>query len=125
MIGIDIVELTRFERFLRKFGERALRRYLCEEEIALVTSDKTAAGFFAAKEAIAKALGTGIGNRCGFLDIRLHKETSGAPWFTLSGKIVETYKISESALSISHDGGFVIAVAYLASDKPPQRPLAH
>ncbi|OQX75041.1 MAG: holo-ACP synthase [Campylobacteraceae bacterium 4484_4] len=125
MIGIDIVELARFERFLQRFGKRALQRYLSAEEISLVTSERTAAGFFAAKEAVAKALGTGIGKSCSFFDIRLHKEASGAPWFTLSSEIVETFKITESALSISHDGGFAIAVVHLVSCQKNHRPLSH
>ena len=125
MIGIDIVEIARFERFMQKFGERALRRYLNKDEISLVTSEKTAAGFFAAKEAVAKALGTGIGKKCSFSDIRLHKDPFGAPWFTLSYNIIETFKITESALSISHDGGFAIAVVHLVSLETTNRPLSH
>jgi len=64
MIGIDIVELSRFESFLQK--RNALKKFLSDKEILLVTSSQTAAGFFAAKEAISKALGTGIGEKCSF-----------------------------------------------------------
>ncbi len=125
MIGIDIVALERFEHFLRRYEERALRRYLNDDEIALVTSDETAAGFFAAKEAIAKALGTGIGKECGFHDIRLHKDERGAPFFTLPEALVTRYAITESALSIAHDGGFAIAVASLLCSHVTKHPLSH
>ena len=123
MIGIDIVELSRFESFLQK--RNALKKFLNDEEILLVTSSQTAAGFFAAKEAISKALGTGIGKKCSFKDIILHKDSLGAPYFTLSKEIILEYNITNTALSISHDGGFIIAVAAIESSKEPNRPLFH
>ena len=123
MIGIDIVEIKRFEHFLEK--KKALSRYLNDEEISLVTSPSSAAGFFASKEAISKALGTGIGKICTFKDIQLHKESSGAPYFTLSKELIERFKITKTALSISHDGGFAIAVAVISSHQEQQTPLFH
>lgn len=113
MIGIDIVKVQRFERFLEKHKERALQKYLCAEEIALVKNPQTAAGFFAAKEAVAKALGVGISGEFGFFDIKIKKTDKNAPYFTLSKMVVERYFITKTSLSISHDGGFAIAVAHL------------
>jgi holo-[acyl-carrier protein] synthase len=123
MIGIDIVEIKRFEKFLEK--KTALQKYLNDEEILLVTSSQTAAGFYASKEAISKALGTGIGQTCSFKDIMIHKDASGAPYFTLSRHIVEKLSITQSALSISHDGGFAIAVAVINHTKEDTTPLYH
>jgi holo-[acyl-carrier protein] synthase len=72
VIGVDIVVIDRIETSIRKYGKKFLARYLNENEIALVKKAETAAGFWAAKEAVAKALGTGIGKTVGFNDITLH-----------------------------------------------------
>ena len=45
MIGIDLIKTSRMKRFIERFGEKGLRKFLCEEEIKLVKSHKTAAGF--------------------------------------------------------------------------------
>ncbi len=111
MIGVDIVVVERIENSLEKYGERFLQRFLSEEEIVLVKNPQTAAGFWAAKEAIAKSLGTGIGSELSFHDIRLSKTEKGAPYFTLPDGIVERFAIQSTSLSIAHDGGFAIAVA--------------
>jgi holo-[acyl-carrier protein] synthase len=123
MIGIDIVPIERFEKFLKK--KEALRKYLSDEEILLVTSSSTAAGFFASKEAVSKALKSGIGKSCSFKDIKIHKDTNGAPYFTLSKSIVEKFHIIDSSLSIAHDGGFAIAVAYIKAENSDLTPISH
>ncbi len=123
MIGIDIVSIKRFEKFLEK--KSALSKYLSDEEILLVTSPSTAAGFFATKEAVSKALGTGIGEKCSFKDIKIHKDSQGAPFYTLSSHIIEAFDITETALSIAHDGGFAIAVAVIKSQKALSKPISH
>jgi holo-[acyl-carrier protein] synthase len=123
MIGIDIVSIERFEKFLKR--KEALRKYLSDEEILLVTSSSTAAGFFASKEAVSKALQTGIGKSCSFKDIKIHKDSNNAPYFTLSKSIVEQFNIVDSSLSITHDGGFAIAVAYIDSKNGEKRAISH
>ncbi len=125
MIGIDIVNIKRFEKFLNKYENKALERFLTPDEISLVTSTNTAAGFFASKEAISKALGSGISKECGFKDIIIHKDSKNAPYFTLTKKIVDKYNITDTALSITHDGGFAIAVAKIESNKNRTYPLCH
>lgn len=124
MIGIDIVSIERITRFKERFGDKALNKFLSADEILLVKSDATLAGFFAAKEAISKALGCGISQQCGFFDIRLYKDTLGAPYFTLSKHLIETYEICDTALSITHDNGFAIAVASIERTKE-KRILSH
>ena len=124
MIGTDIVQITRFEQFRERFGDKALRRFLSQDEIDLVKSDATAAGFWAAKEAISKALGTGIGSTCGFHDIVIYKDQKGAPKFTLSAHLIEAYEITALSLSIAHDGGFAIAIAAIEG-RAPLRNLSH
>jgi holo-[acyl-carrier protein] synthase len=125
MIGIDIVKIERIEKLIEKYPQKALRRFLHEEEIVLAKTPSTIAGFYAAKEAVAKALGQGISASCGFLDIKIHKDIYGAPYFTLNKNIVEKYDICECALSITHDGGFAIAVVSILTESKPQREICH
>jgi len=115
MIGVDIVVIDRIEESMKKYGEKFLQRYLNSQEIAMVKKAQTAAGFWAAKEAVAKALGTGIGSELSFHDILIQKDKRGAPSFTLSSRIIKKYNITSTSLSIAHDGGFAIAVAAIES----------
>jgi holo-[acyl-carrier protein] synthase len=125
MIGIDIVKIKRFEIFLERHGKKALEKYLDKDEIKLVKSAQNAAGFFAAKEAVSKALGLGISKECGFNDIKIYKLPNKAPAFTLSSHLVKIYKITSLSLSISHDGGFAIAVAAIEGEPPQKQELNH
>lgn len=113
MIGIDLIKTDRMERFMERFGAHGLHRFLCEAEIALVKNHKTAAGFWAAKEACAKALGCGIGSECGFHDILLSKTPKGAPTITLSEKVAESFGVTGASVSITHDGEYAISVVAL------------
>ena len=110
MIGIDLIKMDRMKRFIERFGDRGLHKFLCENEIALVKNPRTAAGFWAAKEACAKALGCGIGGECGFHDITLSKTPKGAPQLVLSAKVQEHFNITSASVSITHDGDYAIAV---------------
>ena len=110
MIGVDMVVISRIEKLLEKFGEKALSRFLSDTEITLVKNATSAAGFWAAKEAASKALGTGIGSECGFHDIIISKTEKGAPLITFTQELIKKFSIQDSSLSITHDGGFAIAV---------------
>jgi len=110
MIGIDITRINRIEKMMEKFPSKALKRFLSDEEIALIKSPSTAAGFWAAKEAASKAIGTGIGKKCSFFDIKISKTKYGQPKIKYKKKLRKKYKIKKSSLSITHDGGFAIAV---------------
>jgi len=79
MIGIDLIKSSRMESLMERFGEKALKKFLSEDEILLVKNYKTAAGFWALKEACSKALGVGIGTECSFHDIVISKPPKGAP----------------------------------------------
>lgn len=110
MIGIDIVRIERIKRMFERFGQKAYERFLNEDEILLAKSATTAAGFWAAKEAASKAIGTGIGAICGFHDIKISKTKLGAPKLKYKKKIRKQFNIKKSHVSITHDGGFAIAV---------------
>ena len=111
MIGIDLIKTERMGRFIDRFGDEALRRFLCESEISLIKNHKTAAGFWAAKEACAKALG--IGSECGFHDILLSKTPKGAPRLELSERVRDRFRITDVSVSITHDGEYAISVVAL------------
>src|SRR5260221_7055027 len=88
-IGIDIIEVAGIQASHEKFGERFLNRILHPNEIAYCLSHKFPAPFlaarFAAKEAISKAFGTGIGAQLGWRDMEVAKRGSGEPYVILHG----------------------------------------
>ena len=113
MIGIDLIKTSRMKRIMEKFPQKALKRFLLPSEIELVKNYKTAAGFWATKEACSKALGVGISKECSFMDIEIIKTAKGAPKLKLSQNIIENFKIKDSSVSITHDGEYAIAVVAL------------
>ena len=113
LIGIDLVKVERISRIRAKFGDAFLRKFLTQNEINLIKNDRSLAGFYAAKEAIAKALGTGIGVDFSFLDAQIYKDEKGAPRATLAPKIVDKFGIQEISLSITHDGDYAVAAVMI------------
>jgi holo-[acyl-carrier protein] synthase len=111
MLGIDIVQIDRIEKMIDKFGQKALKRFLTEKEIKIIKTSQSAAGYWAAKEAFSKAIGTGIGKKCSFSDIEILKNENGKPYF--SSKTLERFNIKNADLSISHDGNFAIAAVII------------
>jgi len=110
-VGTDIIQINRIEKLIDRYGDTFKQRYLTKEEIAAAKKVETLAGYWAAKEAIAKAFGCGIGTQLAFHDILIAKDSRGAPYFTLSDEACKTYTVRSASVSISHDGGFAIAVA--------------
>ena len=117
MLGLDIIKISRMSRLIERFGDKGLKRFLCNDEILLVKSDKTAAGFWAVKEAFSKALGTGIGKEWSFHDIRIYKTSKGAPKIALRKKLIENFSILEVTLSITHDGDYAIGGVTIELEK--------
>lgn len=117
MIGVDLIKLDRMKRSIERFGDKFLLRFLSPDEMLLVKNPKTAAGFWAAKEACSKALGTGIGRECSFHDIVLFKTEKGAPRIALAQKLLQKYKISDISLSISHDGDYAVAIVAIEAER--------
>lgn len=118
--GVDMVYLPRLERMLRKHGENFCRKILAPEEVDRVYSSprartqlQTFAGLFAAKEAIAKALGTGLWSAgVAWRDIVILKNSHGKPYIEFRNKVKEhadRVKIIGIDVSISHDGEYAIA----------------
>lgn len=117
MIGIDIIKTSRMNRLMERFGDKGLRKFLSLNEIQLVKSYKTAAGFWAVKEATSKALGVGIGRECNFQDIEIFKSSKGAPKIQLSEQVINSFNIIDTSVSITHDGEYAIAVVVIETQK--------
>ena len=112
-IGTDIIQISRIDTLLNKYGETFKTRFLLPEEIKALKKTESIAGYWAAKEAISKALECGIGANLSFHDIMISKNKKGAPVFKLTEDAQKRHKIKSASLSISHDGGFAIAVVAL------------
>ena len=101
-IGTDIVEIERVKRVLLKFGARFVKRILTQSEIREWHRRGCTEGFlarrFAAKEAISKALKTGISGSLNFRDISVENDQKGAPFVVLSDK---TGRLLESLRSVA------------------------
>jgi holo-[acyl-carrier protein] synthase len=116
--GVDIVETGRIRESLDKFGERFLNRCFWPEEVAYCNSMKFPAlhfaARFAAKEAISKAFGTGIGHQLGWKDMEIRKRDSGEPYAVLHGKgaeLAKTRGVIEVFVSLSHCKDYAAAHA--------------
>jgi holo-[acyl-carrier protein] synthase len=118
--GIDIIEVARIAASYEKFGERFVKRILHPAEIAYCLSHRNPAPFlaarFAAKEAISKAFGTGIGAALGWQDIEICKKESGEPFVVLHGsgkKKFESRGAKQLLVSLSHTEHYAAATAIL------------
>src|SRR6267378_3249389 len=121
-VGIDIIEVARIRSSYERFGERFLNRILHPNEIAYCLSHKVPAPFlaarFAAKEAISKAFGTGIGAQLGWQDMEVARKPSGEPFVILheaGQKLLQARGGRAVLISLSHTQGHAAAVAILES----------
>jgi holo-[acyl-carrier protein] synthase len=119
-IGIDIIEVARVKASHERFGERFLKRVLLTNEIAYCLSHKNPAPFiaarFAAKEAISKAFGTGIGAQLGWRDMEIRRKKSGEPFVILHGKGKKLFAArcaKQLRISLSHAANYAAATAVL------------
>lgn len=117
-IGTDIVEIGRIEGLLERQGQRFLARILTERERAVARSKVSPARYlakrFAAKEAISKALGTGIGRQLSWQDLDIDTQSSGAPLVVLSSRglgLLESLGGSRVLITISDERAYAVAFA--------------
>jgi holo-[acyl-carrier protein] synthase len=118
--GIDLIEVTRIATSFEKFGERFVSRILLPDEIAYCRSHKNPAPFlaarFAAKEAVSKAFGTGIGAQLGWQDIEIRRKETGEPFVVLHGKGAALFTARGARrlhLSLTHTQNYAAATAIL------------
>lgn len=111
-VGIDLIEIGRVERALRRYGERFLRRVYTERELAYAKGRAAAlATRWAAKEAVAKAFGTGIG-AVRFNEIEILCDECGKPELQLHGQAAQLAaqrRWEHFAVSLSHAGNYAVA----------------
>ena len=110
-LGLDLCEVSRMEKLLG--DERFMARFFSEGEIRYIRSKgraaaQTMAGIFAAKEALAKALGTGIAFE--LKDVCVVHDGKGKPEYALSGTAKDLGEGDRFFLSVTHDGGVAAAV---------------
>ena len=111
-IGVDIVEIDRIRTLYERYGETFLKRILTGAEMAqcLAKPDLVAslAGRFAAKEAVSKALGTGISGGLSWHSVEVLNDEAGKPLVTLHG-----HPGLRVSISISHDRHSAVAMAVI------------
>jgi holo-[acyl-carrier protein] synthase len=118
--GIDIIEVARIASSYEKFGDRFVGRILLPDETAYCLLHRNPAPFlavrFAAKEAISKAFGTGIGAQLGWQDMEIRRKESGEPFVVLHGKGRELFAARDAKklhVSLSHTENYAAATAIL------------
>ncbi len=119
-IGTDIVEVTRIKKLFKKYPEGFTKRILHENELSILENHPSPVTFiskrFAAKEALAKALGTGIANGVSFQDIEIANNKSGQPLLMLHAKtqkIATELGVKKLFISLSDEKKYAIAYVML------------
>lgn len=122
--GIDLVEIGRIQQSMERFGPRFLNRvYTGAEQAYCLRKRKAAeslAARFAAKEAGAKALGTGISRGVNWLEIEVVREPGGRPTLRFSGRAAEIAArlgVAHAALSLTHSMELAMASVVLEDGK--------
>ena len=123
-VGTDVVEIGRIQKVLERFGERFARRILCENELIRFSGHRLPAAFlakrFAAKEAFAKALGTGIHAPANWHGVWVRNLPSGKPVLDFSEELktlLAKRKILHSHVSLSDERGVAFATVILECEK--------
>jgi len=119
-VGTDIVEIARIEKALQQHGRKFAERILCPGELIRFDEAAKSAAYlakrFAAKEALAKALGTGIG-AVSWQDIETENTAKGRPQFRLRAtaqQVMSDLGADEALLSLSDEQHYAIAFVVLS-----------
>ena len=130
-LGTDLCDPNRIEKVLRRYGKKFINKILSVEEQEYLDYGFNQRSFkpslshriaarYAAKEAVAKTLGTGIGKEVAFHDILiLKKDNCGAPYIKLVGNainVAENIGIKHWEISISHEKAMSVAVVVAYGD---------
>jgi holo-[acyl-carrier protein] synthase len=117
-IGVDVIEVNRMRRAVEQHGSGFLQHVFTDAERHEAPAGAGKAAYFAsrwaAKEAVAKALGTGIGAACAWTDVEVVHDRGGRPAVRLSGRAAETAHalgVGHIHLSISHERRIACASA--------------
>ncbi len=120
-VGIDLVEIPRLEASLQRTGDVFLAKVYHPRELEGLPSNPARrleylAGRWAAKEALAKALGTGITERCALKEVCVLNREDGSPVMTLEGAALRTAEergVRRILLSLSHEKNYATAIVLL------------
>jgi holo-[acyl-carrier protein] synthase len=111
-VGVDIIEISRIDEALQRFGPRFLHRIFTQAEIILCKDHPNVLAVrFAGKEAVMKALGTGV-RGVGWREIEILAKPSGEPVVTLYGKAkarAGLLGLNDFAISLSHSREYAVA----------------
>ncbi|MBI2790860.1 MAG: holo-ACP synthase [Gammaproteobacteria bacterium] len=121
-IGTDMVERARISKLLNRFGQKFIERILSSEEQQSLEKHAEPSGYiakrFAAKEAVAKALGTGIG-LVAFNEISITNLPNGKPIVNFVGKskdYVQSFNIKDIMISLSDEKAYALAFVVIIGD---------
>lgn len=125
LCGIDIIEIDRVKKSMEAHEKSFRSKVFTDKEIEYCENKKSAkyksyAARFAAKEAVSKALGSGIGEMVGWKDIEVLVHEDGKPYIMLSGKGKELYEklgAVDISISISHCSNTAVACAVIQTGK--------
>jgi holo-[acyl-carrier protein] synthase len=119
-LGTDMIEIARIEASVTRFGDRFLQRVFTPGEIAYClgkrNSAESLAARFAAKEAAAKALGTGISRGVTWKELEVTRAPAAAPCMRLSGRAAERAArlgVRRISVSLTHGRELGLAVVIL------------
>jgi holo-[acyl-carrier protein] synthase len=120
-LGTDLIEIARIEESLARYGDRFLHRIYTPGEIAYCmrkqkTSAESLAARFAAKEAAAKALGTGISRGISWLELEVIRHPGQPPRMQFHGRGAESATrlgVRHSSLSLTHSRTEALAIVIL------------
>jgi holo-[acyl-carrier protein] synthase len=120
-VGVDMIEISRIERAAARHGQRFYRRFFTDQELDYCAGQASRlAGRFAVKEAVAKALGTGIGD-VRWTEIEITCNERGKPELVLHDQaqaLATTLGLTDWSISLSHTDSHAIGFA-VATGQPP------
>ncbi len=121
-LGVDIVEVGRMARILKRYPKRFLERVFTQAERELILSRPEshlyAAAFFAAKEACSKALGTGL-RGISWKEMEIGHHPTGKPFIVLKGRAQKRFQTMGGKslhLSLSHERTHAVAVVIIEGE---------
>lgn len=112
-IGVDIIEVERVERGIKKFGKRFLDNIYTEEEIDYCNLKKNPYPSFAARFAAKEAFFKALGRKVGWKDVEVITYQKGRPFLRLKGELEDLSKSHSLHLSISHIKTYTVAMVVL------------
>ena len=118
--GVDLIEIERIAQSIERYGDRFLRRIYTDREIAYCSrkraSAESFAARFAAKEAGAKALGTGISRGVTWNEFQIERQPGGRPILELHGRaalLADELGVKTISLSLTHTANLAMATVLM------------